>query len=201
VLFRSLATLPARELVAGLAEVVKYGLIRDPTILEVLEADPGAASGGEVGVLEELVVRSVAVKAAVVAGDERETGRRSHLNLGHTYGHAIEAVTGYSGYLHGEAVAIGTAVALRLGARLGLTPPALVERGETLLRRLGLPVRIPPLDRAATWAAMLRDKKAQGDVRFVLLEGLARPVLVAPPAHAVNAAIDEVEAASEAGGM
>lgn len=194
----ALATLPRRQLVAGLAEVVKYGLIQDPAILEILEADPAAATRGEVGVLEELVVRSVAVKASVVASDEREAGRRSHLNFGHTYGHAIEAVTGYERFLHGEAVAIGMCVALRLGAQIGLTPPSLVERGETLLRGLGLPVRIPPLDRASTWAAMKRDKKAQGDVRFVLLEGLARPVLVTPPTNAVDAAMDEVENEGEA---
>ncbi|MDQ4129765.1 MAG: 3-dehydroquinate synthase [Actinomycetota bacterium] len=195
----ALATLPRRQLVAGLAEVVKYGLIADPAILDILEANPNVAAGGEDGMLERLVVRSVAVKAAVVAEDERETGRRSHLNFGHTYGHAMEAVTGYTRFLHGEAVAVGTCVALRLGAHIGLTPPGLVERGEALLRGLGLPVSIPPLDRRSIWAAMRRDKKAQGDVRFVLLEGLARPVLATPPTAAVDAAMDEVETATPEG--
>ncbi|MDQ3931321.1 MAG: 3-dehydroquinate synthase [Actinomycetota bacterium] len=189
----ALATLPPRELVAGLAEVVKYGLIRDPVILELLEADPTGACGGDLALLEELVLRSVAVKAEVVADDEREFGQRSHLNFGHTYGHAVEAVTGYTRYLHGEAVALGICTALRLGARIGFGPTALVERAEALLCSLGLPVRTQPLDRAAVWSAMGRDKKAQGGVRFVLLEELARPALVTPAPDAVDAAIDEVE--------
>lgn len=189
----ALATLPRRELVAGLAEVVKYGLIRDPVILELLEADPTGASGGDLTLLEELVLRSAAVKAGVVADDEREFGQRSHLNFGHTYGHALESVTGYTRYLHGEAVALGICTALRLGARIGLGPPALVERAEALLSRLGLPVRSQRLDRSALWAAMGRDKKAQGEVRFVLLEELARPTLVTPAQDAVDAAIDQVE--------
>lgn len=192
----TLTTLPRRELIAGLGEVVKYGLIHDPRILELLEADAPAVVGGDLAVFEELVMRSVAVKAAVVAADERESGQRAHLNLGHTHGHAIEAVTGYTRYLHGEAVAVGICTALRLGARIGLTPWALVERAEALLRQLGLPVRTSPLDRRALWAAMGRDKKARGGVRFVLLEELARPTLVTPPADAVDAAIDEVETAS-----
>ncbi|MDP8962139.1 MAG: 3-dehydroquinate synthase [Actinomycetota bacterium] len=192
----ALATLPPRERIAGLAEVVKYGLIRDPVILELLEADPAGAVGWDPTLLEELVGRSAAVKARVVAADEREFGQRSHLNLGHTHGHAIEAVTGYTRYLHGEAVAIGICTALRLGARIGLGPRALVERTEALLCRLGLPVRTPPLDRAALWSAMGRDKKAQGGVRFVLLEELARPTLMTPPPDAIDAAIAEVETAS-----
>lgn len=192
----ALATLPRRELVAGLAEVVKYGLIADPVILEILEADPAAAVEGDLGMLEELVVRSVVVKAGIVAADEFEFGQRSHLNLGHTYGHAVEVATGYTRYLHGEAVALGICVAMRLGARLGVSPPELVGRAESLMCRLGLPLRTAPLDRAALWAAMRRDKKAQGDVRFVLLEGLARPVLMTPPPDAVDAALDEVETAA-----
>ncbi|MBW3578283.1 MAG: 3-dehydroquinate synthase [Actinobacteria bacterium] len=207
----TLATLPPRELAAGLAEVAKYGLIRDPTILELLEADPDAALAGDPDLLGELVRRSVAVKAAVVAADEREADERAHLNLGHTYGHAVEAVTGYRRYLHGEAVALGTCVALRLGCLLDLTPRQLVDRAEAVLDRLGLPTRAPQLDRAAVWAAMGRDKKAvggprldeivgdaaqegRGGVTFVLLEGLARCTLRTPPAGAVDAAIDEIEA-------
>ena len=191
----TLATLPPRERTSGLGEVVKYGLIRDPEILDLLEADPDAATGGDLDLLTELVRRSAAVKAAVVAADERESGERAHLNLGHTYGHAVESLTGYTEVLHGEAVAIGTCMALRLGVHEGVTDPSLVERTETLLDRLGLPTRAPHLDRDAVWATMARDKKATRDVRFVLLEGLARPALRTPDRADVDRAIDEVETA------
>ncbi len=188
-----LATLPQRQLVAGLAEVVKCGLIRDPTILDLLEEEAGRAVDGDPEVLRELVARSAAVKAAVVAADETEGGEREHLNLGHTVGHAIETVGGYTDHLHGEAVAIGTCAALRLGVRVGRTPEELVARTETLLQRLGLPTRVRPLRREAIWAAMARDKKARDGVRFVVLDDLARPTVLAPPREAVDAVLDEVE--------
>ncbi len=188
----TLATLDRRVRVEGLGEVVKYGLIRDPVILEILEADPGAATDGPASALAELVARSVAVKAAVVAADEREGGERAHLNLGHTFGHALETLS-RGGLLHGEAVAVGTLVALHLGVALGRTPPALLERTEILLERLGLPTRAPALDRDAVWATMARDKKADRDgVRFVILDDLARPALVTPERAEVDAAIDAV---------
>ncbi|MBW3663979.1 MAG: 3-dehydroquinate synthase [Actinobacteria bacterium] len=189
----TLQTLAPRTLIEGLGEVVKYGLIRDPSILDTCEQQADAVTAGEPHVLQDLVERSAAVKAAVVAADERESGERAHLNLGHTYGHALEAVTEYHGLLHGEAVSIGTVLALRLGVRLGITPPEIAQRGEALLERLGLPVRAPALDRADIWAAMLRDKKADEDVRFVLLADVAQPVLVTPPVDAVDAVLDEVE--------
>ncbi|MBW3621646.1 MAG: 3-dehydroquinate synthase, partial [Actinobacteria bacterium] len=194
----TLATLPERERLAGLGEVVKYGLIRDPAILDLLEADPAAARAGEPDLLAELVRRSAAVKAAVVAADERESGERAHLNLGHTYGHAVEALTGYAEVLHGEAVAIGTCAALRLGVHAGVTPPALVERTERLLGELGLPTRAPRLDREAVWTTMARDKKADDGVRFVLLEDLGRCTVTTPDRAHVDRAIDEVEATSPA---
>jgi mRNA-degrading endonuclease toxin of MazEF toxin-antitoxin module len=112
----------ARVLIEGLGEVVKYGLIQDPVVLELLEAAPAEAVAGEPGLLEELVRRSVAVKAAVVAADEREGGIRAFLNFGHTYAHAVETLSGYGTVLHGEAVSIGMVVALRLGQRLGHHP-------------------------------------------------------------------------------
>jgi 3-dehydroquinate synthase len=189
----TLATLPERERIAGLGEVVKYGFIRDPDILDLLERDPAAARRGDVGVLTELVRRSVAVKAAVVAADERESGERAHLNLGHTYGHAVEALTGYTEVRHGEAVAIGLVAALRLGVHEGRHGPELVERAEGLLAALGLPTRGPRLDRAAVWETMARDKKATADVRFVLLDALARPVVTVPDPADVDRALDEVE--------
>ncbi len=188
-----LATLPERERVAGLGEVVKYGLISDPQVLALLEDDPEAAVAGDADLLEELVQRSAAVKAEVVSADERESGRRAHLNLGHTYGHALESVTGYRRFLHGEAVAVGTCVALRLGGRIGVTPGELVPRTERLLERLGLPTRAPTLDREEVWSVMARDKKARDGVRFVVLEELGRPTVITPSPDDVDAAIDEVE--------
>jgi 3-dehydroquinate synthase len=191
----TLATLPSRMLVEGLGEVVKYGLIDDPVVLERLEGSADLVLAGEPGVLRELVARSVAVKAAIVAADEREAGVRAHLNLGHTYGHAVEALTGYGTVLHGEAVAIGMVVALRLGVRLGRTPPALAERAEAVLRRLGLPTEGPVLERADVWDAMGRDKKAVAEgVRFVVLDGLAAPVVVTPDRAVVDEVLDEVAA-------
>jgi 3-dehydroquinate synthase len=188
----TLATLPPRVRTEGFGEVVKYGLIADPGILDLIEAGPDEALAGDGELLRELVVRSVQVKAAVVAADEREGGVRAHLNLGHTYGHAVETLTGYD-VLHGEAVAIGTVVALRLGARLGRTPPEVVARGEAVLERLGLPTRGPRLDRAQVWDVIARDKKATRDgVRFVVLDGLALPTVVTPTREDVDAVLDEL---------
>jgi 3-dehydroquinate synthase len=184
----SLRTLEPRIRVEGLGEVVKYGLIRDPSILETCEVEADAIVAGDPDLLLSLVERSVAVKAAVVAADEREAGERAHLNLGHTFGHVVETLTDHA-VLHGEAVAIGTVVALHLGRRLGNTPPALVERGITALQRLGLPTTPPALDRDAVWRVLARDKKAERGVRFVVLDDLARPVLVRPDPATVDAAI------------
>ncbi|MFP4310467.1 MAG: 3-dehydroquinate synthase, partial [Nitriliruptoraceae bacterium] len=187
----TLRTLPERVRREGFGEIVKYGLIRDPDVLEVLEADPSVAAWGATQRLRELVERSVAVKAIVVAADEREAGERAYLNLGHTVGHAVEALTGYSQVLHGEAVAIGIVASLRIGVAMGRTPPALAARGEAVLAALGLPVRLPPLDRGAVWDAMARDKKAEpGRIRFVLLDDVARPVLAVPPREVVDAVLD-----------
>jgi 3-dehydroquinate synthase len=189
----TLATLPERVRIEGFGEVVKYGLIRDPAVLDLVEADPDAARRGDPALLDELVVRSSASKAEVVAADEREGGVRAFLNLGHTYGHAVEALGGYGVALHGEAVAIGTVVALRLGVRLGRTPVDVAERGERLLAALGLPVRSPALDRAEVWTVMARDKKARREgVRFIVLDGLADPVVVTPERADVDAVLDEV---------
>lgn len=190
-----LTTLPERLLTEGLAEVVKYGLIADPRLLDTLEAVSAGDEPLDATLLDEVVSRSAAVKAAVVADDEHERGQRAYLNLGHTYGHAVEALTGYTEVLHGEAVAIGTMVALRLGERLGYTPPTLVQRTERLLAGLGLPVRGPVLDRAEVWQVMGRDKKVSaGQVRFVVLEGLAAPRVVVPDVDEVDAVLDGLAA-------
>jgi 3-dehydroquinate synthetase len=192
-----LRSLPEREFRAGFGEIVKCGLIRDPGILEIIEHEVAEAGTSPLdagsAVIEELVARSVRVKAAVVAADERESGERAYLNLGHTYGHAIEAATGYDRHLHGEAVAIGTCLALRLGVHLEVTPAVLVDRIERLLTELGLPTRSAPLDRHEVWSAMRRDKKTTAGVRFVLIDQLGQPVLVTPPPEIVERAIDEVE--------
>ncbi len=191
----TLTTLPARLLTEGLGEVVKYGLIRDPVILELLETSTHVARDPDEQLLETLVARSVAVKAEVVGGDEREGGQRAFLNFGHTYGHVVEALTGYGTLLHGEAVAVGMVVALRLGQRLGHTPASVVERAETLLAGLGLPVRGPVLDRASVWTVMGRDKKAKAaGVRFVILDDLAAPRVVTPDRGDVDAVLDEFDA-------
>lgn len=164
----TLATLPLRERRGGLGEVVKYGFIADPVVLELLESDPAAALAGDPAVLTEVVRRGVAVKARVVAADERESGERALLNYGHTFAHAIETVTGYGVYGHGEAVALGMVAAARTAERLGVADEALTARTVALLEPLGLPVGGIDADPEALWDAMTRDKKARGGVRLVL---------------------------------
>ncbi len=164
----TLTTLPPRELRSGLGEVAKYGFLADPGVLDLLEGDPAAAVVGDPDLLTDVVVRGVRVKAALVAADEREGGDRALLNYGHTFGHAIEAVTGYGTYRHGEAVALGMIAAARLGEALGVTEAGLADRTVALLAPLGLPTGGLTADPAALWAAMARDKKARGGVRFVL---------------------------------
>jgi 3-dehydroquinate synthase len=191
----TLATLPARILLEGFGEVVKYGLIHDHLVLERLEQATPLVRGDDLSVLQELVARSADAKARIVGADEREAGVRAYLNFGHTYGHALETLTGYDEVLHGEAVAIGMVVALRLGERLGHTPLDLVTRAERLLAHLGLPVRGPRLDRAAVWEVMARDKKAGPDgVRFVVLDGIAAPRVITPSRRDVDAVLDELGA-------
>jgi 3-dehydroquinate synthase len=175
-----LATLPPRELRAGYAEVVKYGLIDRPAFFAWLEAHGAVALAGNRAALGHAVLESCRAKAAVVAADEREHGQRALLNLGHTFAHALEAVAGYDGsLLHGEAVAIGLACAFRLSARLGLCPPADVLRVCAHLAAVGLPTTPGwPGDRtpvAAVLDAMSLDKKAAGGrPRFVLVRGIGQ---------------------------
>jgi 3-dehydroquinate synthase len=183
-----LATLPERLRVEGVAEIVKAGLIADATLLERIERDPEGVRRGDVELLRSLVLRAAGIKARVVAADEREMGERAHLNLGHTFGHVLETLAGYGTYLHGEAVSVGLIVALEVGATLGTTPPALVERVRACLAAVGLPTAVPALDRDAVHATMARDKKARDGVRMVLLEDVGRPVLV----HVGRATLDEV---------
>lgn len=169
----TLSTLPARELSAGLAEVIKYGLIRDLPFLEWLEANMERLVAREPEALAEAVRRSCENKAAVVALDERETGPRALLNLGHTFGHAIEAGLGFGTWLHGEAVAAGTVLAARVSQLLGNLSPADVERVVAILRRAGLPTDAPDLGFDRWLELMGHDKKVEGGrLRFVLLRAI-----------------------------
>jgi len=169
-----LATLPAREFAAGAAEVVKYGLLGDAALFARLESDPVKPHRTE---LAAVIRRCCEMKAEIVRADERELaaeGGRALLNLGHTFGHAIEQVTGYGAYLHGEAVAVGLAGAARLSQRLGLIGAADVARVERVVAAHALPTRlVQPLPLAALMAAMQHDKKVRaGRLRFVVLRRL-----------------------------
>jgi 3-dehydroquinate synthase len=186
----TLATLDERTRREGFAEVVKAGLLRDVRILELLEeAVPPFTGGVDEGTVE-LIRRAIAVKAIVVAADEREAGERAHLNLGHTLGHAIETLEGYGSWLHGEAVAAGTVAALHIGQRMGTTPQHVAARGEALFERLGLPTRLPPMDHATMWQVLGRDKKAERGVRFVLLEDIGRVTVDQPDRALVDEVVD-----------
>src|SRR5207342_1745331 len=135
--------LPPRELRAGLAEVVKYGLIFDLSFLDWIEENVDNLLALDDAALAHAIHRSCELKADVVRRDERESGDRALLNLGHTFGHAIETATGYTEWLHGEAVAAGMVIAADMSARLGLLQPADVQRIRNLLQRIGLPVEAP----------------------------------------------------------
>jgi 3-dehydroquinate synthase len=169
----ALRTLPPRELRAGLAEVVKYGLIFDLKFLEWIEANVETLLALDPAALSHAILRSCELKAEVVRRDEREAGDRALLNLGHTFGHAIETATGYTEWLHGEAVATGMVIAADMSAKLGMLSASDVDRVRKLLERIGLPVQAPRFgaDRALDFMRM--DKKVKsGRIRLVLLERL-----------------------------
>jgi len=171
----TLDTLPARELSAGLAEVIKYGLIMDLPFFGWLEANIDKLSKRDPSALAYAVTRSCENKAAVVAADERESGERSLLNLGHTFGHAIEAGLGFGTWLHGEAVAAGTVLAARLSARMGFLTAEDVERIARLFVRAGLPIEAPSLGQDRYLQLMGHDKKVEnGRLRLVLLKSLGK---------------------------
>ena len=175
----TLATLPDRELSAGLAEVIKYGLIRDLPFLEWLEVNLDALLGRDADALSTAIEQSCRAKAAIVAADERETGERALLNLGHTFGHAIETGMGYGQWLHGEAVATGTIMAADLSARLGWLAGAEAARVRRLLERARLPLNPPPALTADDFLRLMAvDKKVQdGRLRLILLRGLGNGVI------------------------
>jgi len=166
----TLGTLDEREYRAGLAEVVKYGAIRDAAFLDDIEDQAGALDQRTGATLVEIVARSVAHKAEVVAADEREAGVRATLNFGHSFGHAIETHTRYERYLHGEAVAIGMVMAARLSELRGLCAPGIAQRLAGILQRLGLPVTIPAEIRAEDLLALMTlDKKNTSRARRLIL--------------------------------
>ena len=176
-----LATLPERELAAGLAEVIKYGLIYDEAFLGWLEQNMDGLNAREPDVLARAIYRSCEIKAEVVAQDEKESGIRALLNLGHTFGHAIEAHQGYGQWLHGEAVGAGTMMAADLSARLGWISQADLQRVKAVLLAANLPVTPPPeMDEAAFMDLMSVDKKVMdGQLRLVLLRQLGDAVVSA----------------------
>ena len=167
----TLNTLPVREFRAGMAEVIKYGVIGDPDLFSRLEeasdlSDPAAK---DPTLLHDILVLSAEAKAAVVADDEREGGRRAILNYGHTFGHVVETLTGYGTWLHGEAVAIGMAAVGRLAVQKGLWSEADQQRQLKLIEKAGLPVAWPTLDQEAALRTLQGDKKVRhGRLRFVL---------------------------------
>jgi 3-dehydroquinate synthase len=173
-----LRTLPPRELASGWAEAIKHGLILDEALVDTFEkhADELRAMQGDRWV--DVIRRSVAIKAEVVSADEFERGdTRVLLNYGHTIGHALEAVTSYGRFLHGEAVAVGMAVAVRISSRLGMVPESLVTRQDRLFERFGLPLRAPGVDVSTVLDATRVDKKTRaGAIRWVLLAGPGKAV-------------------------
>jgi shikimate kinase/3-dehydroquinate synthase len=174
-----LETLPARERTSGLTEVVKVALATDARLLDRLEREAQALARGDRIALAPIVREAIAAKIRVVRDDERESGDRALLNLGHTVGHALEAYGGYAAWLHGEAVALGLLVEMRATAVLGWTPPSLVERARNLLEALGLPTQVAASDVYAAWPYVGADKKrARGALRL--------PVVSAPGVSSVR---------------
>jgi len=190
----TLATLPPRELRAGLAEVVKHALICDAAFFSWLEANADALLALDPAALAHAVHRCCTIKAGVVSRDERETGERALLNLGHTFGHAIEQVTGFGPWLHGEAVGVGLAMAAGMSQRAGWLPAADAARLDALLARLGLRTEARgAVTPQAARAAMQLDKKVQGGrVRLVLLKGIGQAFVTADwPTDAFDATLQE----------
>lgn len=174
----TLATLPDRELRAGLAEVIKYGLIVDPQFFDWLEANAAALLARDTEALTHAIRRSCEIKAEIVARDEREQGDRALLNLGHTFGHAIESATNYTAWLHGEAVGAGMLLAADVSRRLGWVTENDVARIEQVLVKFGLRTDVRTLSAATLAENMKIDKKvAAGRIRLVLLKGIGQSVV------------------------
>ncbi|MBK5940595.1 3-dehydroquinate synthase [Halochromatium roseum] len=177
----TLETLPERELSAGLAEVIKYGLISDRPFFDWLEDQVPALRALDPAALATAIARSCENKALIVAADERESGQRALLNLGHSFGHAIEAGTGYGTWLHGEAVGVGLVMAAQLSERLGWLEPADTARIQDVVALAGLPIVPPDSLPSERWLELMAvDKKVQrGRLRLVLLQGIGEALLTA----------------------
>ena len=176
----TLRTLESRELAAGIAEVIKYGLIRDRLFFEWLESNMDRLLNCDQEALQHVIMESCRHKAEIVASDEKETGERAILNLGHTFGHAIETASGYGSWLHGEAVAVGMLMAVTMSEKLGWLDRKIVDRTRSLLLRVNLPI-VPPQGMTAGdfLKHMSVDKKVvAGKIRLVLLDALGRAKLV-----------------------
>ena len=169
----TLDTLPKREFISGIAEIIKYGLIRDQVFFEWLEKNMSRLLDREHKILEEAIERSCKNKVEVVAADEREHGIRAILNLGHTFGHAIENAMGYGKWLHGEAVAAGTVLAAKLSQSMHLIGNTEVDRIKEIYLQAGLPTAVPNLDAKKYLHLMGHDKKVEsGNIRFILLKSI-----------------------------
>ena len=178
----TLRTLPPRELSAGLAEILKHGLVADPAYFERMVASIEAMRAHDAPALSDAIAGSCEIKASIVARDEREVGERAVLNLGHTFGHAIEAMTGYSRWLHGEAVGCGLVLAAELACLLGSLQASDVNAIETAVARAGLPTRVDGLSALHAIEAMRGDKKAEaGETRFIVLDRIGRATQRAVP--------------------
>jgi len=175
---------------SGLAEIIKYGVIVDAEFFSWLEQHMDALRALDAKALAHAIRRSCEIKAEIVAEDERERGRRALLNLGHTFGHALEALGNYERWLHGEAIAIGTVLAARTSLSLGWLDVAACTRIEKLLERAGLPTHAPGIDPDRLLDGMHADKKAdKAGLKLILIEALGRAVVARSPAEATLRAV------------
>lgn len=190
-----LITLPSREMLAGVAEIIKYGPIYDLKFMEWLENSIDGIIAKDNGLVQLAIGRSCEIKSLIVAEDERESGLRAILNFGHTFGHAIEAGMGYGVWLHGEGVAAGMVMAAELSHRLGMVDATFVARLKALIERAGLPTKGPVIDatdNAGRYLELMRiDKKSEaGEIRFVLIDGPGKAVVRPAPDSLVREVID-----------
>jgi 3-dehydroquinate synthase len=175
----TLSSLPADEFRAGMAEIIKYGVIEDPKLFAFLEKNSEKILAQDTECLEQIIETSCAIKAKVVERDERESSYRMVLNFGHTIGHAVEALTDYSQFKHGEAIAIGMIYAAKLSCQLGQCPREVVQRIESLVKQYGLPSRLPEFSADEYIQTMYRDKKAHDrNIRFILVKDIGRVEIV-----------------------
>lgn len=192
---KTLETLPGRELRAGIAEVIKYGVIADPEFFEYLEKNIEKVLTLDETYLIHAIKRSCDIKADVVSMDEREKGLRSVLNYGHTIGHAIETLTNYTTYRHGEAVAIGMLCEARIARKMGLCDKEVVKRLNDIIVKAGLPAEMPDIDADKILESMQIDKKAkEGGLRIVLPEKIGKATLRQVDRSVIKSALKEKEA-------